>query len=154
VSAAQRGLFDFFKQAFAQVSNPPIDYLREDLVTSLETHLGPQPNLLAESAAHCRRIQLTSPMLTNGELATLRGLGRRGFISHTLDLSFALDESMESALDRLGAEAEAAAARGLRLLVLSDRGAGPRRLAVPSLLAVGAVHQQLIRAELRLRTAL
>ena len=154
LSGLPRVVYRYFKQLFAQVSNPPIDYLRERLVTSLESDIGPQLNLLAESATHCRRIHLNSPLLTNGELAALRGLQASGFAHRTLDATFTPEQSLPDALDALCAAAESAAGDGNALLVLSDRASAIDRLPIPGLLAVGAVHQHLLRRELRLRVAL
>ncbi len=153
LSGIGRPVFDYFKQIFAQVSNPPIDYLRESRVTSLTTHIGPQLNLLEETAGHCRRIRLDSPFLSNGELAALRGLSRRGFANITLDLTFDPEQSLESALSTLCLQAEAAATTA-SLLVLSDRAANAERLMIPSLLALGAVHQHLLKKGLRTGVAL
>ncbi|MEX2516273.1 MAG: glutamate synthase large subunit [Gammaproteobacteria bacterium] len=154
LSESRRSLFDYFKQQFAQVSNPAIDYLRESLVTSLECHLGPQPNLLTESADHCRRIHLESPVLTNGALTCLRGLDARRFHTYDIDISFRSDESLLQALERIEAEAEAVAGSDTAILCLTDRRTGPERLAIPGLLAVGAVHQHLIRTDRRLQVGL
>jgi len=153
LSNGARGVYGYFKQLFAQVSNPPIDYLRERLVTSLESDVGPQHNLLAESADHCRRIHLDSPLLTNGELAALRGLQARGFAHRTLDATFTPEQSLPEALKGLCAEAESAARDGSALLVLSDRVSSANRIPIPGLLAVGAVHQHLLAHDLRLRLA-
>ncbi|AWN17923.1 Glutamate synthase [NADPH] large chain [Salinisphaera sp. LB1] len=154
LSATPRNVYGYFKQLFAQVSNPPIDYLRERLVTSLESDIGPQRNLLSASRAHCRRIHLDSPLLTNGELAALRGLQARGFAHDTLDATFTPEQSLPDALDALCTKAETAARDGVALLVLSDRASGASRLPIPGLLAVGAVHQHLLVHDLRLRVAL
>lgn len=153
LSGAPRNVYSYFKQLFAQVSNPPIDYLRERLVTSLESDIGPQRNLLTESAAHCRRIHLDSPLLTNGELAALRGLQASGFAHRTLDATFGPEQSLPNALNTLCADAESAARDGKALLVLSDRASSATRLPIPGLLAVGAVHQHLLAHDLRLRLA-
>jgi glutamate synthase domain-containing protein 2/glutamate synthase domain-containing protein 1/glutamate synthase domain-containing protein 3 len=153
LSARRRPLFHYFSQLFAQVSNPPIDYLRETLVTSLAGHLGRQRNLLEATPAHCRRVRLDSPILDDAEFAALADLGD-GFNVGRIDTTCALAEALESALARLTAEAEAAVAGGCEILILSDRAIRPERMAIPSLLAVGAVHHHLLRAGLRTATGL
>lgn len=152
LSSNRRPLFDYFKQLFAQVSNPPIDYMREDLVMSLESHVGPQGTFLKESPEHCRRIHLGSPILTNGDLNGM--LWTPAFRTRVLDMTFAYEERIRDALTRLCLGAEAAIADGIEVLVISDRRAGSRRLALPSLLAVGSLHQHLIRIDKRLRCGL
>ncbi len=145
---------DYFRQLFAQVSNPPIDYLREARVTTLVTHIGPEHNLLVEGPEHCGRIQLESPVLTPGRMKALRGLETEGFRSQTIDTTFAPEQTLETALERLCESAQAHARSGIGIVILTDRESGPRRLAIPGLLAVSAVHQHLIRQGLRGRCAL
>ncbi|NNC22907.1 glutamate synthase large subunit [Salinisphaera sp. USBA-960] len=149
-----RSIYSYFKQLFAQVSNPPIDYLRESLVTSLQSNIGPQRNLLSESPDHCRRIHLDSPLLTNGELASLRGLQSEGFTHRTLDITYDPQQSLREALEALCSQAEAAVNDGCTILVLSDRASSARQVAIPGLMGVGAVHQHLLECQLRLRVAL
>ena len=153
-SKQNKPLFTYFKQLFAQVSNPPIDYIREELVTALDGHVGRQRNLLDESPEHCRQLHLPSPILQPQELRAIQQISVNGIRSRTLDLTFEADTSMQSAVDRLQEAAETAVREGIEILVLSDRGLGPNWLALPSLLAVGAVHHHLIREGLRTRTGL
>jgi glutamate synthase domain-containing protein 2/glutamate synthase domain-containing protein 1/glutamate synthase domain-containing protein 3 len=141
----------YFRQLFAQVTNPPIDYLREDLVTSLETRLGRQRNLLGESPEHARQVVLDSPVLADADLDAVRSAGRP---TATVDLSFDRDGDLESAVERVQAAAEAAVADGAEILVLSQREAGEDTLPVPSLLATGAVHHHLVREGLRARVGI
>ncbi|QDX39613.1 glutamate synthase large subunit [Salarchaeum sp. JOR-1] len=151
LSEFNRPFFTYFRQLFAQVTNPPIDYLREDLVTSTETRLGRQRNLLSESKAHARQVVLDSPVLTDDGLAGVRESRRE---VRTIDTTFDLDGSLDDAITRLREDAEDAIADGADVLVLSDRDLGPSRLHVPSLLATGAVHHHLVREGLRSRVGL
>ena len=154
LSTHDRPLSRYFTQLFAQVSNPPLDYLRESLVTSLQTHIGRQRNLLDETPAHCRRLLLDSPILTSQEVQVIKGLRQEGLYACTLDLTFDSNTSLESAIASLRQSACEAIRDGCELLVLSDREVSASRLAVPSLLAVGAVHHHLIRKGLRVHVGL
>ncbi|MFP3090090.1 glutamate synthase large subunit [Treponema sp. TIM-1] len=165
-------VYAYFKQTFAQVTNPPIDSIREDLVMTLTSFVGPQGNLLEEAETHGRRIKVLSPILSPGDLDRLKSLSPRDFPCRDLDATFyvpLLDageksepgkpaaSSLEAALDRLVAEAVKAAQEGIALLVLSDRaGLSPEsgRCAIPALLAAGAVHHGLIRAGLRMKLSI
>ncbi len=153
LSQFNRPLFTYFKQLFAQVSNPPLDYIREELVTSLETRLGAQRNLLAETPAHARQLVLDSPILTDTETAEIKTLD--GTLSTAVvDITYDPDErGLEAAVEQLRADASAAAADH-DIVVLSDRAAGPDRVPVPSLLAVGGVHHHLVRNGQRNRVGL
>jgi glutamate synthase (NADPH/NADH) large chain len=148
LSQFNRPLFTYFKQLFAQVSNPPLDYIREELVTSLETRLGHQRNLLDETPDHARQLVLDSPVLTDQELAAIADLD--GDISSTVvDITFDPDGTdLESAVEAVR-EAATEAATDHDIVVLSDRAAGPERVPIPSLLAVGGVHHHLVRNGLR-----
>ncbi|MFP4262974.1 MAG: glutamate synthase large subunit [Halomonas sp.] len=154
LSAQHKPLFAYFHQLFAQVTNPPLDYLREALVTSLTAHLGAQQNLLDETPEHCRRLRLDSPILDDREFATLAGLDRDGLVAHTLDTTYPPGEGLAAVIARLRQDAEAAVDTGATLLVLDDRRVGPERVALPSLLAAGAIHHGLIRAGKRTRASL
>lgn len=150
-------LFSYFKQLFAQVTNPPIDPIREEVVMSLRTLLGGQHNLLEEGEGHARQIVLERPLLDNDQLETLRQLTDGPFRSRTLDITWPVEEGeegMERALERLHGEADQAIAEGINLLILSDRQAGPKRVPIPSLLAVSSVHHHLVREGTRLRCSL
>jgi len=150
LSQFNRPLFTYFKQLFAQVSNPPLDYIREELVTSLETRLGEQKNILGESPEHANQLVLDSPILTDQELAGIRDLdGADGLASAVVDITYDPDETdLESAVAALRAAVDEAA-RENDVIVLSDRDAGPDRVPIPSLLAVGGVHHHLVRNGLR-----
>jgi glutamate synthase (NADPH/NADH) large chain len=152
LSSFDRPLFSYFKQLFAQVSNPPIDYLREDCVTSLESRLGNQRNLLAESPEHARQLVLDSPVLTDAEMTEVREQDR--IPTATVDATYAPETDLETALRRVREETSEAVESGAEILVLSDREVGPDRVAIPSLLATGAVHHHLVRRGLRNRTGL
>lgn len=151
-----RLLYTYFKQKFAQVTNPPIDPLREELVMSLDTYLGARRSLLEESEEHARLLHLTSPLLTNDEMAALHG-GLETFRPAVLRAVFPTAEGvhgLEAAVERLCREAEDAIAGGTSVLVLSDREVGPELAPVPMLVAVGALHHHLIRAGLRMRASI
>ncbi|HEU4583084.1 MAG TPA: glutamate synthase large subunit [Polyangiaceae bacterium] len=150
-------LFHYFKQRFAQVTNPAIDPVREAIVMSLESALGPELNLLEETAQHCRKLILDQPLLEARDLARLRHPEQKLLPTHTLDMTWAKSAGvtgLSPALDRLCSEADGAIAAGASLLVLSDRALGAERVPIPSLLAVAAVHQHLVRRGQRLRIGL
>ncbi|WIV65994.1 glutamate synthase large subunit [Natrialbaceae archaeon AArc-T1-2] len=148
-----RPLFSYFKQLFAQVTNPPLDYIREELVTSMETRLGFQRNLLAESPDHARQLVCDSPVLTDAELVAIRDCEANGITAATVDVTYEPDgepgERLEAALERVRNDAVSAIEAGHDVVVLSDREVGPDRVAIPSLLATGAVHHCLVRNGLR-----
>ena len=152
LSTRHKQLFQYFLQLFAQVSNPPLDYLREDLVTSLESHIGRQRNLLEETPEHCRQLFLESPILTYRELETIKHFER--FRSCVIDGTFAKGTSLGTAIADLRKAAVDAIKHGCEILIVSDRKIGPDRVGVPNLLAVGALHHHLIRSGLRTRAAL
>jgi glutamate synthase domain-containing protein 2/glutamate synthase domain-containing protein 1/glutamate synthase domain-containing protein 3 len=152
LSTRHKPLFQYFLQLFAQVSNPPLDYLREDLVTSIESHIGRQRNLLEETPEHCRQLFLESPILTYRELETIKSLDR--FRPCVIDGTFAKGTSLGEAITELRKSAVDAIKHGSEILIISDRKIGPDRVGVPNLLAVGALHHHLIRAGLRTRAAL
>ncbi len=154
LSNRNQTLFGYFRQLFAQVSNPPLDYIREDLVTSLETHMGRQRNLLGETPLHCQQLRLPSPILDDAEMDAVRTLEQPGLHAQTIDLTMPADQTLETAIKAVQHEAARAVKAGATILVLSDHATGPDRLPIPSLLAVGAVHHHLIRAQLRTRTGL
>jgi len=149
-------LFTYFKQNFAQVTNPPIDPIREELVMSLVSIIGPRPNLFdLEGTSRTKRLEVRQPILTNEDLEKIRSisdLDGSHFKSETLDMTFPAEHGaagMKDALDKLCARAEYMVRDGINILVLSDRAAGSDRVAIPSLLACAAVHHHLIREGLR-----
>jgi glutamate synthase domain-containing protein 2/glutamate synthase domain-containing protein 3 len=152
-------LFNYFKQLFAQVTNPPIDPLREGLVMSLMSFAGKQRNLLAETPEHCRQLKLPHPILTNEDIERLRTAGREDFRVATLPAVFSavepdLARALAKALDKLVDAAERAIGEGASLLILSDRDVSPKRAPIPSLLATSALHHGLLRRGLRGQTAI
>ncbi|MFB6106108.1 MAG: glutamate synthase large subunit [Halobacteriaceae archaeon] len=149
LSDFNRPLFTYFKQLFAQVTNPPVDNIREDLVFSLETRLGMQNNLLDESPTHARQLVLDSPVLTDAETASIKEMTDNGLTAATVDMTFERGTDLEAAIEDLREAAVAAIEDGNEVLVLSDRAAGPDRVPIPSLLATGAVHHHLVRNGLR-----
>jgi glutamate synthase (ferredoxin) len=147
-------LYNYFKQLFAQVTNPPIDPIREEIITSTETRVGSEANLLDPQPESCRIIELPHPLLTNEQLEQLRHVDLPGFKSATLSLLFPPAEEtagMEKALARLFAEADGAIENGTNILVLSDRGVDKDHVAIPALLAVAGLHHHLIRKGTRTR---
>ncbi len=150
-------LFNYFKQLFAQVTNPPIDPIREELVMSLKATIGSEQNLFEETPLHCRQLELEQPILTNEELARIKRLENGNLRTVTLStLYWAAGgaKALEHALEELCAKASAAIADGATLLVLSDRGVDRDWAAIPSLLATAAVHHHLIREGTRTRCGL
>ncbi len=148
-------LFRYFKQNFAQVTNPPIDPIREELVMELTGYIGPEENLLAETAKHTRRLELENPVLTNNELEKIRNI-KGDFRCITINLLFDPEgkHAMRNRLDQICDEAADAIRKGYNLIILSDRGVTRSLAPIPSLLATGAVHHSLIRAGLRTKTGL
>ena len=152
-----QSLFAYFKQLFAQVTNPPIDPLREELVMSLMSFVGPERNLLAETPEHCRRLKLHHPILTPEDMARLRGSRHPDVRVCDIDILFPAGgdgEALRQALDDVFARAEDAIADGATLLALTDRHVDANRAAIPALLATAGLHHHLIRAGLRTRASL
>ncbi|SDW45512.1 glutamate synthase (NADPH/NADH) large chain [Saccharopolyspora shandongensis] len=161
LSQRSRMLYDYFVQQFAQVTNPPLDAIREEIVTSVARVMGPEQNLLSPSAASCRHIVLPNPVIDNDELAKLIHINDDGdlpgFASAVLSGLYEVDgggEALADAIERVREEASEAIAAGARVLVLSDRDSDHRMAPIPSLLLVSAVHQHLVRTKERLRVAL
>jgi glutamate synthase (NADPH/NADH) large chain len=149
--------YDYFKQLFAQVTNPAIDSIREDVIMSLECYIGPEQNLLEASAAHCHRLRVAHPILTHEEAAALKALDHRGWRSQIIDVTFersAGAEGLVPALHRICEEAEAAVDSGISIVILSDRAVTADRVAVSMFLAAGAAHQHLVRSAKRTRIGL
>jgi glutamate synthase (NADPH/NADH) large chain/glutamate synthase (ferredoxin) len=155
-------LFSYFKQLFAQVTNPPIDPIREEIVMSLATTLGTEGNLFAETPEHAHQLVLDQPILLNRELETLRHVAHEVFAARTIDVTWRPGDEppgqaaagMEKALARVCREAHEAIAEGVNIIVLSDRLIGPTRVPIPSLLAVASVHHHLVREGTRLRAGI
>ncbi len=150
-------LFSYFKQLFAQVTNPPIDPIREEIVMSLSTSLGTERNLFDETPEHAHKLELDQPILLNRELETLRHIASDVFSSRTLDITWKVAEGpagLVGALRRVCEQAHEAIAEGVNIIILSDRLLGPARAAIPSLLAVSSVHHHLVREGTRLRAGI
>lgn len=157
LSDQPRMLYDYFKQLFAQVTNPAIDSIREEIIMSLECYIGPEPNLVETSPRHCHRLLAPHPILSNEELASLKHLDLNGWRTKTLDITFPRSEGRQgvlNTLDRLCAEAEAAVDEGFSLVILTDRALSYDRVPVSTLLACGAVHHHLVRNAKRTRIGL
>ncbi len=151
LSTKTRSFFDYFFELFAQVTNPPIDALREHMVTSTVLYLGNHGNLLEDSRGACRLVRLESPLITADDLARILAIRRTGFTARRFRAVFAADApagALEQALEELGRAVQEAVRAGVNIVVLSDR-AGGGEVPIPSLLAVGAVHNSLIRSGLR-----
>ena len=157
LSDQRPSLFTYFKQLFAQVTNPPIDPIREAIVMSLGTGVGAERNLLDESPEHAHQLVMDQPVLRNRELETLRQVSSDVFRSHTIDISWPVADGpagMQARLANVCDEAYDAVEAGVNILILSDRAVGPQRSAIPALLAVAAVHHHLVREGTRLRAGL
>ncbi|MBN2387340.1 MAG: glutamate synthase large subunit [Anaerolineales bacterium] len=150
-------LYNYFKQLFAQVTNPPIDSIREELVIATEVMVGAESSLLAPTPHNCHQIRLDCPILTNTELAQIRHTRIPGFITLTLPILFPAGtggDGLASAIDELCQAAEAAIARGINLLILTDRGVDAEHAPIPALLAVSGLHQHLVRKGTRTQIGL
>ncbi len=148
LSDKPRMVYDYFKQLFAQVTNPAIDSIREEVVMSLECFIGPEKNLLETTAEHAHRLHVPHPILRNEELAALKHINHRGWRARTIDITYDKSDQasdLVAALDRICTQATEAIDEGYSLIVLSDRNAGPHRIAVSALLATGATHHHLVR---------
>lgn len=141
-------LYDYFQQLFAQVTNPPIDSIREEIITSAETTIGSERNLLKPEPESCHLIELKSPILSNAELAKLKFVNEDGFQAVTLPILFNPKDGvkgLEAVMEGIFAQADEAIAAGVNLLVLSDRGVDSNNAPIPALLAVSGLHHHLIR---------
>src|SRR5437763_2031196 len=157
LSDRQPPLFSYFKQLFAQVTNPPIDPIREQLVMSLQAGVGAEMNLLTEAPEQAHQLVMDQPILRNHELEKLRQVSHEVFDAATLDITWPIEQGpdgMELRIYDLVADAANHVEHGANILILSDRNLGPERVAIPSLLAVAAVHHHLVRRGTRLRTGL
>ncbi|MBN2326465.1 MAG: glutamate synthase subunit alpha, partial [Candidatus Omnitrophica bacterium] len=150
-------LYNYFKQLFAQVTNPPIDPIREELVMSLRTYIGREKNLLAESPEHCRQLKLDQPILTNEELAKIRHSMKGRMKVRTIETLFCVEDGeagLDKAMDKICAEASQAVGDGVDLIILSDRGMNEKWAPIPALLACAGVHHHLIRERARTKVGL
>jgi glutamate synthase (NADPH/NADH) large chain len=157
LSDQPRMIYDYFKQLFAQVTNPPIDSIREEIIMSLECYIGPEKNLLGDGPAHCNRLRIRHPILKNEELVSLKEVSHKGWSSKTVDITYDLSSNkleLKQLIGNVCLEAEQAVDSGVSLIVLSDRGVNKDRMAISALLACGAVHQHLIKKEKRTQIGL
>jgi len=157
LSDRPQSLFNYFKQLFAQVTNPPIDPIREEMVMSLISYIGSERNILEEAAENCHMLKLAHPLLTNRELEKLRRVSNRDLLATTLPALFRAKEGeagLKRALDELCQRASLAVKAGYSLMILSDRGVDKDYAPIPCLLALAAVHNLLVREETRTQVAL
>lgn len=157
MSNREKLTFEYFKQMFAQVTNPPIDPIREKIVTSMECMIGPEGDLTETTEEQCHRLSLKGPLLTIEQMEAVKRVNYRGWRSKVLDITYPKSLSrrgLEETLDRICAEARAAIKDGYTILVLSDRAFSQKRVALSSLLAIGAVHQHLVQSLERTRVGL
>jgi len=152
MSDRSRMLYDYFKQRFAQVTNPAIDSIREEVIMALECYIGPEKNLLQTTAEHAHRLKIPHPILDNDELAALQQLDHRGWRAKTIDITFPRNsgrEGLNAALQRISTEAQRAIDDHYSLVILSDRAADKNNVPISALLASGTVHQFLVANETR-----
>ena len=154
LSNSHKPLFNFFKQLFAQVTNPPIDAIREEVVTSTSVYLGKDGNILEEKPENCHVLKINHPILTNTDLLKIKNMNVPGLKVATLPILYYKNTSMEKALDRLFIEADKLYRDGVNILILSDRGVDENHVAIPSLLAVSAMQKHLVRTKKRTAVAI
>ncbi len=154
LSRTYHPLFHYFKQLFAQVTNPPIDAIREEIVTSTTVYIGTEGNILQESPKNCNVLRVHNPILTNTDLLKIRNMKAEGFKVEVVPITYYKNTSLERAIDRLFVEVDRAYRDGVNVLILSDRGVDENHVPIPSLLAVSALNQYLVRTKKRTRVAL
>ena len=147
LSREHRPLFDYFKQLFAQVTNPPIDAIREEIVTSTSVYAGKDGNLLVQQPENCRVLKILHPILTNTDMLKIKNLKQEGLQSAVVSTLYYKSTRLERAMDRLFVEVDKVFREGANILVLSDRGVDENHMAIPSLLAVSAVHHHLVKTK-------
>jgi len=154
LSDKPRLIYDYFKQLFAQVTNPAIDSIREDIIMSLECYIGPEQNLLETTAEHANRLLIPHPILTNEEMAAIKSMDHKGWKSKIIDITYPRSEGtagLTAALDRICTEAEQAIDDGYSIVVLSDRAISAQQVPISSLLACGSLHHHLVKQAKRTR---
>ena len=154
LSHQHQPLFNYFKQLFAQVTNPPIDAIREEIVTSTTVYVGRDGNLLEERPVNCQVLKINNPILTNTDMLKIKNMKIDGFKVITVPITYYKSTPLERAMDRLFVEVDRAHREGANILVLSDRGVDENHVAIPSLLAVSAVHQHLVKTKKRTSLAI
>lgn len=154
LSNHHKPLFNYFKQLFAQVTNPPIDAIREEIVTSTSVYLGKDGNILDEKPENCHVLKINHPILTNMDLLKIKNMNVEGLKVATLSILYYKNTSMEKAIDRMFVEADKLYRDGVNILILSDRGVDENHVAIPSLLAVSAMQKHLVRTKKRTSVAI
>ncbi|MDD6201596.1 MAG: glutamate synthase large subunit [Lachnospiraceae bacterium] len=154
LSKTNRPLFGYFKQLFAQVTNPPIDAIREEIVTSTTVYLGTEGNLLEESPKNCNILKIHNPILTNTDLLKIKSMKVDGFLPEVISIVYYKNTSLERAIEKLFVEVDRAFRDGANVIILSDRGVDENHVAIPSLLAVSALNQHLVDTKKRTSIAL
>ena len=149
LSNRHQPLFNYFKQLFAQVTNPPIDSIREKIVTSTTVYLGKDGNILEEQPENCKNLKINNPILTNTDLLKIKNMKVEGFKVETIPITYYKNTSLEKAIDHLFVEVDRAHREGTNIVILSDRGVDENHVAIPSLLAVGAVQHYLVQTKKR-----
>ncbi|MCI9488843.1 MAG: glutamate synthase large subunit [Dorea sp.] len=153
LSDQHQNLFGYFKQLFAQVTNPPIDAIREKIVTSTTVYIGADGNLLEEKAENCRMLKCNNPILTNTDLLKIKNMKKEGFKVAEIPITYYMNSSLEKAMDYLFIEVDRVIREGANILILSDRGVDEYHVAMPSLLALSGLQQHLIRTKKRTSVA-
>ena len=154
LSRTYHPLFHYFKQLFAQVTNPPIDAIREEVVTSTTVYIGTEGNVLKETPKNCNVLKINNPILTNTDIMKIKSMKEEGFKVETVPITYYKNTSLERAIERLFVEADRAYREGGNILILSDRGVDENHVAIPSLLAVSALNQHLVKTKKRTSVAL
>lgn len=154
LSDKHQPLFNYFKQLFAQVTNPPIDAIREEVVTSTTVYIGEDGNLLEEKAVNCRVLKVNNPILTNTDILKIKNIKADGFKAEVIPITYYKNTRLERAIERLFVEADRAHRDGANILILSDRGLDENHVAIPSLLAVSALQQHLVKTKKRTSVAM
>lgn len=154
LSKQPQNLFHYFRQMFAQVTNPPIDAIREEIVTSTTTYIGEDGNILEEKAENCNVLKIDNPILTNTDMLKIKNMKAGGFKVQVIPIIYYKTTSLEKAIDRLFLEADRAYKDGVNVMILSDRGIDENHVAIPSLLAVSAMQQHLVRTKKRTSIAM
>ena len=149
LSNRHQPLFNYFKQLFAQVTNPPIDSIREKIVTSTTVYLGKDGNVLEEKPENCKNLKINNPILTNTDLLKIKNMKVEGFKVETIPITYYKNTSIEKAIDHIFVEVDRAHREGANIIILSDRGVDENHVAIPSLLAVGAVQHYLVQTKKR-----
>ncbi len=154
LSKTYHPLFHYFKQLFAQVTNPPIDAIREHIVTSTTVYIGAEGDVLEEKAKNCNVLKVNNPILTNTDLMKIKSMKEDGFKTAVVPITYYKNTKLERAIERLFVEADRVYREGANILILSDRGVDENHVAIPSLLAVSALNQHLVKTKKRTSVAL